>query len=78
MFITINGVNYNIYSIASFTRKTEAIDNGSEEPTLVYFIIYELSNGSGVVEQFNDIEARNAKYQMLVERFGIEDEGKED
>lgn len=70
MFIEINGIRYNIYSICSFVKRTEII-NDNQNSITKYYIVYELNNTTGLLEEFKDEESLNAKYDILIEKFGI-------
>ena len=70
MFIEINGIRYNMNSVCSFVKRRETIDDGQTSITK-YYIVYELNNGTGLLEEFSSEELMNDRYDFLVEKFGI-------
>lgn len=68
MFILINNIPYNSFSIASFAKQTRVITNNLGNDTYVYVIVYELNNGNVLVEEFSTELERNTKYNDLLNR----------
>ena len=71
MFILINGTNYNMYSISCFRKSTAYAENSDGTGVIKYFIDYALTTGSALKEEFQTEEARDDKYDLLVERFVV-------
>ena len=72
MFILINGTNYNIYSISSFRKETAYVTNSDGTGLNKYFINYAITTGIALKEEFDTEASRDAKYDLLVEKFVVD------
>ena len=68
MFILINNIPYNSFSIASFARQTRVNTDNYGNDSFVYAIVFELNNGTVLVEDYSTEEERNAAYNSLLSR----------
>lgn len=64
MFIEVNGIAYNLYSIA-VVKKLD-IENGKDG--IDYCIEYKSNSGGTLLEKFETEQARNAKYDSIVNK----------
>ena len=72
MFIEINHVQYNIYSISSFKAVDKKLENGDGTYTDAFFIYYMTNQGYELEERFESAELRDTRYNFLKSQFGIE------
>lgn len=64
MFIEVNGIAYNLYSIA-VVKKLD-IENGKD--IIDYCIEYKSNSGGTLLEKFETEQARNTKYTTILSK----------
>lgn len=71
MFVEVNGMNINMYSIATFKPVDKKVENSSGEPkyTDVYLIIYVANGGTVIEEKFSSSSERDSKLNTLKTKF---------
>lgn len=72
MFILINNIPCNAYDISSFNKRTETRQNSDGTDVTIYEIIYQISNGSVIIEEFESESDRDDEYTKLVNKLVVD------
>lgn len=70
MFIEVNGISINMFSVSSFKKKDEIRENSDGTSSTVYLILYSLANGQILTEEFDTQSDRDDRYNELINTFG--------
>lgn len=71
MFLLINNIPYNIYDISSFNKRTDVKQNSDGTELTVYSIVYQISNGTVLITEYETEKARDDAYDDLVDKLVV-------